>query len=346
MSGSDRSSGNGVPGQLERELAYYRRECNDLGARLLRLQEEQSQAFREARRSRTVAKLIREIHRLADTGLGPDELGGPILEVIVENAICDGAALLLEDPSGSGRFVLSHVIGLNEPSTEPTFVPGAPTFFLTTSQTPLEPPAYELTGILRLPYILWAYDRSSGHALIIGNRSEANISRAFEPGDQELIEGALSVYLDVLARKRGEMQLREAKEAAEVARCEAEEARAVAELAAHAKSDFLAAMSHEIRTPMTSVLGMADLLGNERLGERQHRYVQTIRASGRHLLALINDILDFSRIEFGPAGARAYRLLARGSVRGCAHAPGAAGRGSRPRSCVRGGCGCAADRPG
>ena len=42
------------PGQLERELAYYRRECNDLGARLLRLQEEQSQAFREARRSRTV----------------------------------------------------------------------------------------------------------------------------------------------------------------------------------------------------------------------------------------------------------------------------------------------------
>ena len=74
MSGSDRSPRNGVPGQLERELAYYRRECNDLGARLLRLQEEQSQAFREARRSRTVAKLIREIHRLADTGLGPDEL--------------------------------------------------------------------------------------------------------------------------------------------------------------------------------------------------------------------------------------------------------------------------------
>jgi CheY-like chemotaxis protein len=50
---------------------------------------------------------------------------------------------------------------------------------------------------------------------------------------------------------------------------------------------------------MTSVLGMADLLANEGLGERHHHYVQTIRASGRHLLALINDILDFSRIESG-----------------------------------------------
>ena len=57
------ASGASPPGQLERELAYYRRECNDLGARLLRLQEEQSEAFREARRSRTVAKLIREASR-------------------------------------------------------------------------------------------------------------------------------------------------------------------------------------------------------------------------------------------------------------------------------------------
>ena len=44
-SGSRRTVGV-PPGQLERELAYYQRECNDLGARLLRLQEEQSQAFR------------------------------------------------------------------------------------------------------------------------------------------------------------------------------------------------------------------------------------------------------------------------------------------------------------
>ena len=62
-------------GRLERELNYYRREYNDLGARLLRLQEEQSRAFREARRSRTVAKLIREAYRLVDRAASPDDVG-------------------------------------------------------------------------------------------------------------------------------------------------------------------------------------------------------------------------------------------------------------------------------
>jgi signal transduction histidine kinase/ActR/RegA family two-component response regulator len=297
---SEEAGARGVvpPGQLERELAYYRRECNDLGARLLRLQEEQSQAFREARRSRTVAKLIREANRLADTGIAPDELGAPVLEIVVDNAMCDRAAFLSEDPAGSGRFQVTHAVGGGDRlSAARLLIRHPPTFFFTTAQTPLEPPASELTGILRLPYVLWAYDRASGQALIIGNRSEANVSRAFEAGDQELIEGGLSVYLDVLARKRAETQLREAKEAAEAAHRDAEEARAAAERAAGAKSSFLAAMSHEIRTPLTSVLGMADLLATEDLAERQNGYVEAIRASGRHLLTILNDILDFSRIE-------------------------------------------------
>jgi signal transduction histidine kinase len=284
--------------RLERELAYYRRECNDLGGRLLRLQEEQSQAFREARRSRTVAKLIREANRLADTGIAPDELGGPVLEIVVDNAMCDRAAFLSEDPAGSGRFRVTHAVGGGDQlSAARPLIRHPPTFFFTTARTPFEPPASELTGVLRLPYVLWAYDRASGQALIIGNRSEANVSRAFEAGDQELIEGGLSVYLDVLARKRAETQLREAKEAAEAAHRDAEEARAAAERAAGAKSSFLAAMSHEIRTPLTSVLGMADLLATEDLAERQNGYVEAIRASGRHLLTILNDILDFSRIE-------------------------------------------------
>lgn len=191
-------------GRLERELAYYRRECNDLGARLLRLQEEQSSAFREARRSRTVAKLIREAHRLADTGVPSDELAGPVIEIIVDNTMCDRAALLSESPVGSGLFTVLRAIGLGEQPLAVSVVPDPPSFFFTTAQTPLESPAYELTSILQLPYVLWAYDRSTGYALIIGNRLEANVSRPFEPGDQELIEGGLSVYLDVLARRRAE----------------------------------------------------------------------------------------------------------------------------------------------
>ncbi|MDP8913556.1 MAG: ATP-binding protein, partial [Pseudomonadota bacterium] len=66
-----------------------------------------------------------------------------------------------------------------------------------------------------------------------------------------------------------------------------------------ARGEFLAAMSHEIRTPMTGVLGVVDLLEAEKLTAKQERYVESIRASGRHLLNIINDILDFSRIETG-----------------------------------------------
>jgi len=79
-------------------------------------------------------------------------------------------------------------------------------------------------------------------------------------------------------------------------------ARALAEAASSAKSDFLASMSHELRTPLNAVLGFAQLLQRDRknpLSSRQLERVDHVLRGGEHLLRLIDDVLDLARIESG-----------------------------------------------
>lgn len=86
------------------------------------------------------------------------------------------------------------------------------------------------------------------------------------------------------------------------ARQEIAAARAEAERANKAKSEFLAAMSHDLRTPINSISGYAELAEEGVYGpltEQQRKVMGRIRRAGKHLLALINDILGFAKIEAG-----------------------------------------------
>jgi PAS domain S-box-containing protein len=86
------------------------------------------------------------------------------------------------------------------------------------------------------------------------------------------------------------------------ARKEIAAARAEAERANKAKSEFLAAMSHDLRTPLNAIGGFADLVAEGVYGpvtEDLRKAMARIRRAASHLLTLINDILSFAKIEAG-----------------------------------------------
>ena len=93
---------------------------------------------------------------------------------------------------------------------------------------------------------------------------------------------------------------RQTDEALQTARRVAEQAQQAAEQANQAKSRYISAISHEIRTPLNSILGYAQLMGED-AGVPPHRKqaVHVIRRGGEHLLSLIEGTLDIARIESG-----------------------------------------------
>jgi PAS domain S-box-containing protein len=84
-------------------------------------------------------------------------------------------------------------------------------------------------------------------------------------------------------------------------------ARALAEDASAAKTEFLTSMSHELRTPLNAILGFAQLLQRDKkspLNLRQKERVEHVLRGGEHLLRLIDDVLDLARIEAGRSPRR------------------------------------------
>jgi PAS domain S-box-containing protein len=120
-------------------------------------------------------------------------------------------------------------------------------------------------------------------------------------------DGELTHYLvireDITEKKRLMQELQDHRDHLEelvaMRTRELSEAREQAEAAGRVKSQFLANMSHEIRTPINSVLGLTYLLRQSDMSAGQHRRLDQIESSTKHLISVINDILDLSKIEAG-----------------------------------------------
>lgn len=71
------------------------------------------------------------------------------------------------------------------------------------------------------------------------------------------------------------------------------------QLTVKSKTDFLSTMSHELRTPLNSVIGMSNVLLNDKPNKEQKENLDVLKFSAESLLSLINNILDFNKIDSG-----------------------------------------------
>jgi signal transduction histidine kinase/ligand-binding sensor domain-containing protein/DNA-binding NarL/FixJ family response regulator len=118
--------------------------------------------------------------------------------------------------------------------------------------------------------------------LLFENQRSAS---AFDTSDLDLLIALKEPFVTAFQKARTMRQL--------------EVARANAEAATRAKSEFLANISHEIRTPMNAILGFAGLGSQMGLTGKPNDYFRKIGRAGQSLMRIINDVLDFSKIESG-----------------------------------------------
>jgi signal transduction histidine kinase len=113
--------------------------------------------------------------------------------------------------------------------------------------------------------------------LVEGDRRERvtyNAATFFDPDNN--LQGVVAAARDITEMKAVEEALRETNVELEHANM--------------SKDRFLASMSHELRTPLNAIIGytgtlMMGLPGP--LNDEQQRQVQSVQASGKHLLSLI-----------------------------------------------------------
>jgi PAS domain S-box-containing protein len=137
----------------------------------------------------------------------------------------------------------------------------------------------------------------ANHTIVIArDGSECHIADSCAPirDRQGQVVGAVLVFRDVTERKRLDQVMHDKN-------AELEDARALADKANLAKSEFLSSMSHELRTPLSAILGFAQLMesASPQPTVSQKRSIEQILKAGWYLLDLINEILDLALIESG-----------------------------------------------
>jgi two-component system sensor histidine kinase/response regulator len=188
-------------------LDYYRRHADELGSRLLRVQDELNRVRRDARRSRVIALILQRLHALADErssesiSEGDETLEDGLLALLMDSLRVDCAALLrcVEPPSG---YQVEHGLGLVSGTVFQFPVPDEGATQETGRTTPRA--ALEAAG---LKDFLWVEAPPAPEVLLLANCRSSPAAHVGLEEDRPVAEAALRAWLGVRERKRLEREL-------------------------------------------------------------------------------------------------------------------------------------------
>jgi len=207
--------------ELHRALEYYRSECDTLGGRVLRLQQELTEARRDARRQRLIARLAQQLHARAisldsdhqDADRGATQLGDILVSLLVDMLRLDCAAVLGRTAQPH-ELRVEHSLGLD--ANLRLFVPDPlPPRALGPQPACLPRATWEALAALGLHHWFWQAAPRVGKALLLGSRQPSVVARggelAFDEADRIVPEVVLEMYLGLCERHTAACALRTAQ---------------------------------------------------------------------------------------------------------------------------------------
>ena len=258
-----------------------------------------SQEYRMRNRAGDYVWIYDETNLVRDHAGKPQELVGFTLDITERKAAEDALRQSEARKTAIVETALDCVIGMDHEGRVIEWNPAAETTFGYAQHEVMGQLLADLVipeGLRERHHRGLARYLESGQSVMLGRRIELCAQRA--DGSEILVEVAITpvpvngtpiftAYLrDITDRKRDEQALQAAK--------------AEAERANRAKSEFISRMSHELRTPLNAILGFGQLLEMDELNAEQRQAITQILKGGHHLLDLINDVLDIARIEAQP----------------------------------------------
>ncbi|MBC8295129.1 MAG: adenylate/guanylate cyclase domain-containing protein [Pelagibacterales bacterium] len=189
--------------RVEKELNFYKKRCNDLGAKVFKLGEDLSWAKTNTRRYQTTASIIQTAHNSISLNDNIKAASLNFLKIIIEKMNVDKAILLLHK---KGKYEFFYSLGNNNNTNDNELKDlRLNEFGFANSRSTDDAKNLQLISILNQPYYLFSSSVENNFSLIISKDSEdLRIRPAFTKDDKPVIEGALSVFIDIYKRKIAE----------------------------------------------------------------------------------------------------------------------------------------------